>query len=113
MIDLVDGLSSRAVVLVNMTNDDFVNHDARLGGGAIERLPGHGDQAQAIPATLFVVIEMLLDNDGLGNDQTLSRRTIDEGGLQRVCSFCCSFIVSLLQRCQKSRKGFVFFFPVF
>jgi hypothetical protein len=32
-------------VLVNVTNGNFADHDARLGGGAAERLPGHGDQA--------------------------------------------------------------------
>ncbi len=45
LIDLVDGLSSGSVVLVNVTNGNFADHDARLGGGAAERLPGHGDQA--------------------------------------------------------------------
>jgi hypothetical protein len=29
---------------------------------------------------------VLHGGDGLGSDQTLSRRTIDEGGLQRVCN---------------------------
>jgi hypothetical protein len=29
---------------------------------------------------------VLLGSGGLGSDQTLSRRTIDEGGLQRVCN---------------------------
>jgi hypothetical protein len=29
---------------------------------------------------------VLLGSDGLGDDQTLSRRTINEGGLQRVCN---------------------------
>jgi hypothetical protein len=29
---------------------------------------------------------VLFGDDGLGSDQTLSRRTIDEGGLQRVCN---------------------------
>jgi hypothetical protein len=29
LIDLVDGLSSGAVVLVNVTNDDLADHDAR------------------------------------------------------------------------------------
>jgi hypothetical protein len=56
LIDLVDGLSSGSVVLVSMTDDDLANHDARLGGGAVERLPGHGDQAQAIAATLLVIV---------------------------------------------------------
>jgi hypothetical protein len=34
-------------VLVSMPDGDLADHDARLGGGAAERLPGHGDQAQA------------------------------------------------------------------
>jgi hypothetical protein len=29
LIDLVDGLSLGTVVLVNVTDDDFVDHDAR------------------------------------------------------------------------------------
>jgi hypothetical protein len=29
---------------------------------------------------------VLLGGGGLGNNQTISRRTIDEGGLQRVCN---------------------------
>jgi uncharacterized metal-binding protein len=29
---------------------------------------------------------VLIGDDGLGNDQTLSHRTIDKGGLQRVCN---------------------------
>jgi hypothetical protein len=29
---------------------------------------------------------VLLDDDDLGSDQIHSRRTIDEGGLQRVCN---------------------------
>jgi hypothetical protein len=29
---------------------------------------------------------VLLSNGGRGSDQTLSHRTIDEGGLQRVCN---------------------------
>jgi hypothetical protein len=33
LIDLVDGLSSRSVVLVSVTNDNLANHDALLGGG--------------------------------------------------------------------------------
>ncbi len=36
--------------------------------------------------TLLVVIGMLLSNSDLGSDQTLSRHTIDEGELQRVCN---------------------------
>ncbi len=86
LIDLVDGLSLGSVVFVSVTDGDLVDHDARLGGGAAERLPCHGDQAQAIAATLFVVVWVLFGDDGLGSDQTLSRRTIDEGGLQRVCN---------------------------
>jgi hypothetical protein len=30
LIDLVDGLSSGSVVLVNVTNDNLADHDARL-----------------------------------------------------------------------------------
>jgi hypothetical protein len=56
LIDLVDGLSSGSVVLVSVTDGDLVDHDARLRGGAAERLLGHGDQAQAIAPTLFVVV---------------------------------------------------------
>jgi hypothetical protein len=37
-------------------------------------------------ATLLVVVGVLFGGGGLGNDQTLSRRTIDEGGLQWVCN---------------------------
>ncbi len=86
LIDLVDGLSSGLVVLVSVTNGNLADHDARLGGGAAERLPGHRDQAQAIAVTLFVVIRVLLGSGGLDSDQTLSHRTIDEGGLLRVCN---------------------------
>jgi hypothetical protein len=56
LIDLVNGLFSGSVVLVSVTDGDLADHDARLEGGAAERLPGHGDQAQAIAATLFVVV---------------------------------------------------------
>ncbi len=45
LIDLVDGLFLGLVVLVKVTNDDLVDHDARFGSGAAERLPVHGDQA--------------------------------------------------------------------
>ncbi len=86
LIDLVDGLSSGSVVLVNVTNGNLADHDARLGGGAAECLPGHGNQVQAITPTLLVVIGVLLGSGGLRSDQTLSCRTIDEGGLQRVCN---------------------------
>ncbi len=86
LIDLVDGLSSGSVVLVSVTNGNLANHDARLEGAPAERLPSHGDQAQAIATTLFVFIGVLLSNGGRGSDQTLSHRTIDEGGLQRVCN---------------------------
>ncbi len=86
LINLVDGLSSGSVVLVNVTNGDLADHDARLGGGAAERLPGHGDQVQAITTTLLVVVGVLLGGGGLGRDQTFSHCTIDEGGLQRMCN---------------------------
>jgi hypothetical protein len=86
LIDLEDGLSSGSVVLVSVTNGNLADHDARLGGGAVERLSSHGDQAQAIAPTLLVLIGVLLGSGGLGSDQTLSRHTIDEGGLQRVCN---------------------------
>jgi hypothetical protein len=85
LIDLVDGPSSGSVVLVDATDGDLVDHDARLGGGAAECLPGHDNHAQAIAATLLVVVGVLLSG-GLGDNQTFSRRTIDEGGLQRVCN---------------------------
>ncbi len=67
-IDLVDGLSSRSVVLVSVTDGDLVDHDARLRGGAAERLLGHDDQAQAITVTLLVVIGMCLGGSDLGSD---------------------------------------------
>ncbi len=41
LIDLVDGLSSGSVVLISVTDGDLADHDARLGGGAAERLSGH------------------------------------------------------------------------
>ncbi len=85
LINLVDGLSSGSVVLVSVTDGDLTDHYVRLGGGAIERLPGHGDQAQAIMVTLLVVVGVFFGSGDLGSNQTLSRRTIDEGGLQRVC----------------------------
>jgi hypothetical protein len=75
LIDLVDGLSSGSVVLVNMTNGNLADHDVRLGGGPAEHLPDHGDQTQAIAVTLLVIIEVLLGSGSLGNDQTLSHRT--------------------------------------
>jgi hypothetical protein len=56
LIDLVDGLSSGSVVLVSVADGDLVDHDARLGGGAAKRLPGHDNHAQAIAATLLVVV---------------------------------------------------------
>ncbi len=68
MIHLVDGLSSDSVLLVDMTNGNLADHDARLEGEATERLPGHGDQAQAIASTLLVVIGVLLGSGGLGSD---------------------------------------------
>ncbi len=68
LIDLVDGLSSGTVVLVSMTDGNLVDHDARLGSGAAERLLSHGDQAQAIAVTLLIVVGVLLGHDGLGSD---------------------------------------------
>jgi hypothetical protein len=41
LIDLVDGLSSGLIVLVNVTNDDLADHDAYLGGRAVKRLQCH------------------------------------------------------------------------
>jgi hypothetical protein len=72
LINLVDGLSLGSVVLVSVTNDNFADHDACLEGRPVERLSGHGDQAQAITATLLVVIGVLLGSDGRDSDQTLS-----------------------------------------
>ncbi len=72
LIDLVDGLSLGPVVLVSMTDGDLADHDACLESGAVERLPNHDDQAQAIVTTLLVIVGVLLDDDGLGSDQTLS-----------------------------------------
>ncbi len=51
--------------------------------------PSNVSQAMAIKhiaTTLFVIIGVLLGSDGLSDDQTLSHRMIDEGGLQRVCN---------------------------
>ncbi len=73
-------------MLVSVTDGDLADHDVRLEGGTTKRLPSHGDQAHAIITTLLIVIGVLHGGDGLGSDQTLSRRTIDEGGLQRVCN---------------------------
>ncbi len=73
-------------MLVSMTSGDLADHDACLESGAIERLPSHGNQAQAIAVTLLVVIGVLLDDGGLGNNQTLSYHTIDKGGMQQVCN---------------------------
>jgi hypothetical protein len=75
LIDLVDGLSSGSVVLIGVTDDDFTDHDARLEGEATKRLLGHDDHAQAIATTLLVVVKVLLDDDGLDDNQTLSCRT--------------------------------------
>jgi hypothetical protein len=83
LIDLEDGLTSGLVVLVDVANGDLTDHDARLGGGAVERLSGHDDHAQAIVMTLLIVVEMFIDSNG---DQTLFCRMIDEGGLQQVCN---------------------------
>jgi hypothetical protein len=58
---------------------DLAYHDARSGAEP-------PNVSQAIAATLFVVVGVLLGGDGLGSDQTLSCHTIDEGGLQRVCN---------------------------
>jgi hypothetical protein len=63
LIDLVDGLSSGSVMLVSVTDGDLADHDARLGDGATKRLPGHGDQAQAIATTFLVVVRVLLGGD--------------------------------------------------
>ncbi len=60
MIDLVDGLSLGSVVLISVTDGNLADHDARLGGGAVECLLSHGDQAHAIALTLLVVIRVLL-----------------------------------------------------
>jgi hypothetical protein len=72
LIDMVDGLSLGSVVLVDVTNDDLADHDARLGDETIEHLSGHDNHAQAIAATFLVVVGVLLDGNGLGGDQTLS-----------------------------------------
>jgi hypothetical protein len=54
-----------------VADDDVADHDARLGGGVAERLPGHDDHAQAIVTTLFVVVRVLLGGGGgLDGDQT-------------------------------------------
>ncbi len=63
LIDLVDGLSSRSVVLIGVANGDLADHDARLEGRAIEHLPSHDDHAQVIATTLLVVIGVLLGDD--------------------------------------------------
>ncbi len=47
---------------------DLADHDARLGGGATKCLLGHGDQVQAIAATLLVIVRVLLGGGGLGSD---------------------------------------------
>jgi hypothetical protein len=56
-------------VLVSVADDNLADHDARLGGGVVERLPGHDDHAQAIATTLLVIVGVLLDGGGLGGDQ--------------------------------------------
>ncbi len=48
--------------------------------------PGHGNQVQAIVATLLIVLGAFLGGGSLASDQTLSCSTIDEGGMQRVCN---------------------------
>ncbi len=73
-------------MLVSVTDGNLVDHDVRLRGGAVERFPGHGDQAQAIAVTLLVIVRVLFGGVGLGSDHIFSRRTIDEGGLQCVCN---------------------------
>ncbi len=88
MIDLVDGLSLGSVVLVSVTNGNLTYHDARLKGGPVERLPGHGDQAQAITATLLVVVRVLLGGGGVGSNQTLSCRTTLRNSL-----FCINIVM--------------------
>jgi hypothetical protein len=60
-------------VIVSVTDGDLADHDTRLGGGAVERLPSHGNQTQAIAVTLLVIVRVLLDDSDLDNDQTLSR----------------------------------------
>ncbi len=67
LIDLVDGLSSGSIVLVSVPDGDLADHDAPLGGGVAKRLPGHGDQAQAIATTLLVV-GVLFGGSSLAND---------------------------------------------
>jgi hypothetical protein len=56
------------VVLVSVTDGDLAEYDVRLGSGVAERLPGHGDQAQAIMTTLLVVVRLLFGGDDLGSD---------------------------------------------
>ncbi len=68
-------------MFVGVADGDLADHDVRLGGEVAERLQGHDDHVQAIAATLLAIVKVLLGGGGLGSDQTLSRRTIDEGGL--------------------------------
>jgi hypothetical protein len=64
-----------------VADGDLADHDACLEGGAAEHLPGHDDHAKAIATTFLVIVGVFL-----GGDQTLSRRTINEGGLLQVCN---------------------------
>ncbi len=47
-------------MLVSVTDDDLADHDARLGDETTKHLPGHGDQAQAITATLLIAVVFVL-----------------------------------------------------
>ncbi len=41
-------------MLVGVADGDLADHDAHLGGGAVEHLLGHDDHAQAITETPLV-----------------------------------------------------------
>jgi hypothetical protein len=86
LIDLVDGLSSGSIVLVSVADGDLADHHARLKDEAVKRLLGHDDHAQAIAATLLITVKVLFGGGALSGDQILSRRTINECGLQQVCN---------------------------